>query len=165
MDAGKACARKFRMLGVTVILSLGELDPHLTQCGRSETYLRAKFHLDPFNRLATVHQRHRQTDRTWTRQDRTGQRTDSIGRTVLQTVAQKLQLLPAISASRPVRDLSSPRVGVSASCPVTGYWTTRGYRLCGHTESSSYYACKNINKWLSNNIQLHFIMKHFNMTQ
>jgi len=27
------------------------------------------------------------------------------------------------------------------------------------------YARKNINKWLSNNIQLHFIMKHFNMTQ
>jgi len=35
------------------------------------------------DRLATIHQRHRQTDRT----DR--QRTDSIGRTVLQTVAQK----------------------------------------------------------------------------
>jgi len=31
----------------------------------------------------------------------------------------KLQLLPATSASCPVRDLSSPRVGVSASCPVT----------------------------------------------
>jgi len=27
------------------------------------------------------------------------------------------------------------------------------------------YACKSINKWLNNNIQLHFIMKHFNMTQ
>jgi len=27
------------------------------------------------------------------------------------------------------------------------------------------YAGKNINKWLSNNIQLHFIMKYFNMTQ
>jgi len=24
---------------------------------------------------------------------------------------------------------------------------------------------KNVNKWLNNNIQLHFIMKHFNMTQ
>jgi len=49
-------------------------------------YLHAKFHLDPSNRLATIHQRHRQ--------DRTGQtdrqRSDSIGRTVLQTVAQKL---------------------------------------------------------------------------
>ena len=51
-------------------------------------YPRAKFHLDPSNRLATIHQRHIQTgqDRT----DRTGrQRSDSIGRTVLQTVAQK----------------------------------------------------------------------------
>jgi len=47
---------------------------------RAEAYLHAKFHLDPSNRLATVHERHRQTDR---------QRSDSIGRTVLQTVAQK----------------------------------------------------------------------------
>jgi len=42
-----------------------ELGPHLTQCGRSEAYLHAKFHLDPSNRLAAIHQRHRQ--------DRTGQ--------------------------------------------------------------------------------------------
>ena len=30
---------------------------------RAEAYLHAKFHLDPSNRLATIHQRHRQTDR------------------------------------------------------------------------------------------------------
>jgi len=29
---------------------------------RAETYLSAKLHLDPSNRLATVHQRYRQTD-------------------------------------------------------------------------------------------------------
>jgi len=29
-----------------------------------ESYLLAKFHLDPSNRLATIHQRYRQTDRT-----------------------------------------------------------------------------------------------------
>jgi len=54
---------------------------------RAEAYLRAKFHLDPSNRLATVHQRYRQTG-----QDRQidRQRSDSTGRTVLQTVAQKL---------------------------------------------------------------------------
>ena len=46
----------------------------------AEAYLYAKFHLDPSNRLATVHERRRQ--------DR--QRPDSIWRTVLQTVAQKL---------------------------------------------------------------------------
>jgi len=51
---------------------------------RVEAYLHAKFH--PSNRLATVHQRHRQ-DRTDRQTDR---RCDSIGRTVLQTVAQKL---------------------------------------------------------------------------
>ena len=43
----------------------------------AEAYLRAKFHRDSSNRLATVHQRHRQTDR---------QPSDSVGRTVLQTV-------------------------------------------------------------------------------
>jgi len=31
---------------------------------RAEAYLRVKFHLDPSNRLATVHERYRQTDRT-----------------------------------------------------------------------------------------------------
>jgi len=45
----------------------GELAPHLTQCdlGRPvEAYLRAKFQPDPSSRLATIHQRYRQTDRT-----------------------------------------------------------------------------------------------------
>ena len=52
---------------------------------RAEAYLHAKFDLDPSNRLATVHQRHRQTDRT-------GQTDNGLiaqgRRTVLQTVAQ-----------------------------------------------------------------------------
>jgi len=46
--------------------------------------MHAKFRLDPSNRLATVHKRYRQTGQTdiqWT---------DSIGRTVLQAVVQKL---------------------------------------------------------------------------
>ena len=54
---------------------------------RAEAYLQAKFHLDPSNHLATIHQRYRQTGQTDRQTDR--QRTDSIGRTVLQTVAQK----------------------------------------------------------------------------
>ena len=55
---------------------------HLTQCGRPRpTCMHAKFHLDLSNRLATIHQRYRQ--------DMTGPRSDSIRRTVLQTVAQK----------------------------------------------------------------------------
>ena len=61
---------------------------HLTQFGVDRGLPHAKFHLDPSNRLATIHQRHRrQTDR---------QRHDSIGRTVitvLQTVAQKGYIL------------------------------------------------------------------------
>ena len=60
-----------------------ELGPHLTQCGQGEAYLLAKFHLDPSNRLATIHQRYRhagQTDRT----GQTGQRSNSI--TICRTV-------------------------------------------------------------------------------
>jgi len=55
---------------------LVELGPHLTQYGRGRAYLRAKFHLDPANRLATIHQRYGQTDRT----DRQGRQDNgSIG--------------------------------------------------------------------------------------
>jgi len=50
-------------------LGEGELGPHLTQCGQGRAYLHAKFHLDPSNRLATVHERYRQ-DRTRDRQHR-----------------------------------------------------------------------------------------------
>ena len=39
----------------------GELGPHLTQCGLGRVYLHAMFHYDPCNRLATTHQRYRQT--------------------------------------------------------------------------------------------------------
>jgi len=54
---------------------LGEgVGPPSNNVARAEAYLHAKFHLDPSNRLATVHQRHSQ-DKT----DR--QRSDSIGRT------------------------------------------------------------------------------------
>jgi len=77
MDMGQKLGR-----GLCPIFGDWELGPHLTQCGRAKAYLHAKFHLDPCSRLATVHQRQRQ-DRT----DR--QRSDSIRRTVLQTVAQK----------------------------------------------------------------------------
>ena len=52
---------------------------------RAEAYLRAKFHLDRSIRLATIHQRYRQ-DRSH-RTDR--QRSDGMGRTVLQTVVPK----------------------------------------------------------------------------
>ena len=41
----------------------GGLGPHLTQCGLGRVYLHAMFHFDPCNRLATIHQRYRQTER------------------------------------------------------------------------------------------------------
>jgi len=44
---------------------------------RAEAYLRATFHLDPSNRLATVHQRHRQ-DRTERTDTQTGQTDNSL---------------------------------------------------------------------------------------
>jgi len=59
----------------------GELGPHLNNVSGAEAYLHVKFNLDPSNRLATVNQRYRQTGQTDI------QRTGSIGRTVLQTVA------------------------------------------------------------------------------
>jgi len=37
-----------------------ELGPHLTQCARAKAYPQAKCHLDPSNRLATIHLRCRQ---------------------------------------------------------------------------------------------------------
>jgi len=37
---------------------------------RAEAYLHAKLHLDPSNRLATIHQRHRQTGQTGRQSDR-----------------------------------------------------------------------------------------------
>ena len=54
----------------------GKLGPHLTQCGQGKAYVHSKWHLDPSNRLATIHQHHRQIgqDRQWS---------DSIQRTVL----------------------------------------------------------------------------------
>jgi len=49
---------------------------------RGEAYLHAKFQLDPSNRSATVHERYRQDRTDWT--DRQAeQRSDSIGRTVV----------------------------------------------------------------------------------
>jgi len=41
-----------------------ELGPNPTQCGQAEAYLLTKFHLDPSNRLATIHQHYRQTGQT-----------------------------------------------------------------------------------------------------
>jgi len=68
-----------------------ELGRHLTQCGQGPALpYTAKFHLDPSNRLATIHKCHRQAGQT-DRADR--QRPDSIGRTVLQTGAQKTVML------------------------------------------------------------------------
>jgi len=47
-----------------------ELGPIWYNVVRAEAYLHAKFHLDPSNRLATIHQRYRQADRQTDRQDR-----------------------------------------------------------------------------------------------
>jgi len=72
--------------GGAVPLSLeGSWVPIQHNMAGPEAYMHAKFHLDPSNRLATIHQRHRQKDT----HDSTGQLSDSIERTVLQTVAQK----------------------------------------------------------------------------
>ena len=49
-------------IGDCAPLGEGELGPHLIHnVARAEAYLHAKFHLDPSNRLATMHERQRQT--------------------------------------------------------------------------------------------------------
>jgi len=53
-------------------LGEGNLDPHVA---RAEAYLLAKFHLDPSNRLATIHHRYIQ-DRTDWRDRQTDIQTD-----------------------------------------------------------------------------------------
>jgi len=45
-------------------LEESELGPHLTQCGRGKACPHVKFHLDPSNCLATIHQRQSQTGQT-----------------------------------------------------------------------------------------------------
>jgi len=98
----------------------GSLVPIQHNVARAEAYLYAKFHLDPSNHLATIHQRHRQTD------SQDIQRSDSIGRTILQTVTQKL--LPTILKSsflgtrqyeRAFRDEASYIKHVSSSTDTT----------------------------------------------
>jgi len=58
--------------GCAPFLGRGSWIPIWHNVARVEAYLRAKFHLDASNRLATIHQRFRQ--------NRLIQRSDSIGR-------------------------------------------------------------------------------------
>jgi len=58
----------------------GELGPHLTQCGQGRGLPACQVSSWSVQPFGTMHQRYRQTGQT---------RFDSIGRTVLQTVAQK----------------------------------------------------------------------------
>ena len=67
-------------------LSLGGARSPSDNVAGAQAYLHAKFHLDPSNHLAAIHQRYGQTSQT-------GQRSDSMGRNVLQTLAQKLLTL------------------------------------------------------------------------
>ena len=72
-----------RKLGAVAPFWGGELGPIQHNVAWDEAYIRIKWRVDPSSRLATIHQLHiqdRQTDR---------QRSDSIGRIVLQTVAEK----------------------------------------------------------------------------
>jgi len=57
---GEGCCAPFRGGGA------GSPSNDLTHCrlAVAEAYLHTKWHLDPSNRLATIHQRYRQTDRT-----------------------------------------------------------------------------------------------------
>ena len=56
-------SRKFVEGAVPLFFGGGNWVPIYHNVAGAEVYLHDKFHLDPSNRLATVHQRHRQTDR------------------------------------------------------------------------------------------------------
>ena len=78
---------------------------------RAEAYLHAKFHLDPSNRLATI-------DTCHTRQDRqTGQRSDSIGRTVLANVNSRSLHAVAVRLS-----VCNARAPYSGGCNFRQYF-------------------------------------------
>jgi len=86
---------------------------------RADAYLHAKFHLDPSNRLATVHQRHRQT----------AQRTNSIGQTVLQTVAQLLTTTTPLLTGSTAHLMAAGHIlrifnntHMAKREPITGVW-------------------------------------------
>jgi len=71
--------------GIFAPLAEGQLGPHLTQCGQGRglpAYQVSSLYAQPFGHNIPTSQTDRQTG-----QDR--QRSDSIGRIVLQTVAQK----------------------------------------------------------------------------
>jgi len=53
-----------RKLGALPILAEGRWVPIYHNVARAEAYPHAKFHIDPSNRLATVHQCHRQDRQT-----------------------------------------------------------------------------------------------------
>ena len=88
-------------------LGEGSWVPIWHNVARAESYLNAKFHVDPSNRFATIHQRHRQRIRgfttmryinlrftyllTYRQTDR--QRSDSIGRTVFTNGRLKISHL------------------------------------------------------------------------
>ena len=77
---------------------------------RAEAYLHAKFHLDPTNRLATIRQRYRQTGRQTAQTDR--QRSHGIGRTFLQTVAQKNDITSTRRSNGMSKSSEDIRIGI-----------------------------------------------------
>ena len=96
--------------------------PHLTQRGQAEAYLYAKFHLDPSNRLTTVQQRYRETNKT--DRQRSDSRANRFWATICKTVRPMLsdRCLSCVSRPKPhcVRwGPSFPQKGHSLS-PIFG---------------------------------------------
>jgi len=116
-------------LGAVPLLGRG-LIPNQHNVAWAEAYLHAKFHLDPFNRLATNHN----TDRVTHRRDR--QRSDSIGRSVLQTVAQKASTKP-VTIECVAHRLDNFVVGLTNDDPATTAPVFKSsYTLCGQWSGS-----------------------------
>jgi len=73
-----------------------------------ETYLRTKWYIDPSSRLATIHQRHRQTGQNGQRSDSIGRTVPTNGRTKMHSVDQKVyRFLQNVDDSENVRFLAN----------------------------------------------------------
>jgi len=72
-------------IGAVPLLWRGELGLHLTQYVHAEAYLHTKWHPNPSDRLATIHQRHSTNRQTMVRQHRANRFTN--GRPKINTTA------------------------------------------------------------------------------
>jgi len=83
-----------RKVGAAVPLSVGQLGSHQTQSGLGRGLPRTNWHPDPSSRLATIHQRYRQTGQPFRSIRRTVTCNDRLKRYIKHFFANKLATKP-----------------------------------------------------------------------